>query len=49
MAPVLKTGVPERVPGVRIPTSPPLLLLVSNTLTRILIGGPLLNSLPQLP
>jgi hypothetical protein len=26
MAPVLKTGVPERVPGVRIPPSPPLLL-----------------------
>jgi hypothetical protein len=24
MAPVLKTGVPERVPGVRIPPSPPL-------------------------
>ena len=23
MAPVLKTGVPERVPGVRIPPSPP--------------------------
>jgi hypothetical protein len=27
MAPVLKTGVPERAPGVRIPPSPPLLLL----------------------
>jgi hypothetical protein len=27
MAPVLKTGVPERVPGVRIPPSPPLSLL----------------------
>ncbi len=27
MAPVLKTGVPERVPGVRIPPSPPLHLL----------------------
>ena len=26
MAPVLKTGVPERVPGVRIPPSPPVLL-----------------------
>ena len=25
MAPVLKTGVPERVPGVRIPPSPPAL------------------------
>jgi hypothetical protein len=29
MAPVLKTGVPERVPGVRIPPSPPLHLLSS--------------------
>src|SRR3954471_14310065 len=27
MAPVLKTGVPERVPGVRIPPSPPRSLL----------------------
>ena len=27
MAPVLKTGIPERVSGVRIPPSPPLLLL----------------------
>ena len=26
MAPVLKTGIPERVSGVRIPPSPPLLL-----------------------
>jgi hypothetical protein len=26
MAPVLKTGVPERVPGVRIPPSPPFIL-----------------------
>src|SRR5580698_2283869 len=26
MAPVLKTGVPERVPGVRIPPSPPEIL-----------------------
>src|SRR6202034_2795999 len=25
MAPVLKTGVPERVPGVRIPPSPPVI------------------------
>ena len=30
MAPVLKTGVPERVPGVRIPPSPPLLLFFSH-------------------
>ena len=30
MAPVLKTGIPETVSGVRIPPSPPLLLL-SNT------------------
>src|ERR1700680_1493620 len=29
MAPVLKTGIPERVSGVRIPPSPPLLLLSS--------------------
>jgi hypothetical protein len=29
MAPVLKTGVPERVPGVRIPPSPPLFFLAS--------------------
>jgi hypothetical protein len=28
MAPVLKTGVPERVPGVRIPPSPPVPYLV---------------------
>src|SRR5580704_6753432 len=27
MAPVLKTGIPERVSGVRIPHSPPVLLL----------------------
>jgi hypothetical protein len=27
MAPVLKTGVPERVPGVRIPPSPPYLVV----------------------
>jgi hypothetical protein len=29
MAPVLKTGVPERVPGVRIPPSPPLCFIFS--------------------
>jgi acetylornithine deacetylase/succinyl-diaminopimelate desuccinylase-like protein len=28
MAPVLKTGIPERVSGVRIPSSPPFILLV---------------------
>jgi hypothetical protein len=30
MAPVLKTGVPERVPGVRIPPSPPRSLAYGN-------------------
>ena len=31
MAPVLKTGVPERVPGVRIPPSPPVTLVTRLT------------------
>ena len=31
MAPVLKTGVPERVPGVRIPPSPPFQVRLQRT------------------
>ncbi len=34
MAPVLKTGIPERVSGVRIPPSPPFTHCVSTVLTR---------------
>jgi hypothetical protein len=30
MAPVLKTGIPERVSGVRIPPSPPCTFIINN-------------------